>query len=108
MKKILTILFCIALLTISCEDKGVTSQRLTGDEPTLPAELKGLKVYRVSCGDNEYVKVAVLNNQAVSTTYQSGKHQQSIILVNKGTPKTINVESVISENDSIIVIKKSK
>jgi hypothetical protein len=108
MKKILTILFCIALLTISCEDKGVTSQRLTGDEPTLPAELKGLKVYRVSCGDNEYVKVGILNNQVVSTTYQSGKHQQSVILVNKGTPRTINVESVISENDSIIVIKKSK
>lgn len=108
MKKILTILFCIALLTISCEDKGVTSQRLTGDEPTLPAELKGLKVYRVSCGDNEYVKVGILNNQVVSTTYQSGKHQQSVILVNKETPRTINVESVISENDSIIVIKKSK
>jgi hypothetical protein len=108
MKKILTILFCIALLTISCEDKGVTSQRLTGDEPTLPAELKGLKVYRVSCGDNEYVKVGILNNQVVSTTYQSGKHQQSVILVNKGTPTTINVESIISENDSIIVIKKSK
>jgi hypothetical protein len=111
MKKILTILFCIALLTISCEDKGVTSQRLTGDEPTLPAELKGLKVYRVSCGDNEYVKVGILNNQVVSTTYQSGKHSQSIILVNKEnstSDRTINVESIISENDSIIVIKKSK
>ena len=107
MKKILTILI-LALTLTSCEDKGVTSQRLTGDEPTLPAELKGLKVYRVSCGDNEYVKVGILNNQVVSTTYQSGKHQQSVILVNKGTPTTINVESVISENDSIIVIKKSK
>ena len=108
MKKILTILFCIALLTISCEDKGVTSQRLTGDEPTLPAELKGLKVYTVSCGEGEYVKVGILNNQVISTTYQAGKVKQSVILVNKGTPRTINVESVISENDSIIVIKKSK
>lgn len=113
MKKILTILilllpYIIVLTLLSCEDKGVTSQRLTGDETNLPAELKGLKVYTVSIGEGSYVKVAVLNNQAVSTTYQSGKHQQSIILVNKGTPKTINVESVISENDSIIVIKKSK
>lgn len=108
MKKILTILFCIALLTISCQDKGVTRQTLTGEERTLPPELKGLKVYNVSCGEGVYVKVAILNNQAVSTTYKSGKHQQSVILVNKGTPRTINVESVISENDSIIVIKKSK
>ena len=108
MKKILTILFCIALLTISCEDKGVTYQPLTGDETNLPPELKGLKVYTVSTGNGNWVKVAVLNNQAISTTYKSGKHQQSVILVNKETPRTINVESVISENDSIIVIKKSK
>jgi hypothetical protein len=115
MKKILTFLFCIgiwllllSLLTISCEDKGVTSLKLSGNEPTLPAELKGLKVYRVSCGDNEYVKVGILNNQVVSTTYQAGKVQQSVILVNKEVARTINVESIISENDSIIVIKKSK
>ena len=108
MKKILTILFCIALLTISCEDKGVTKQWLSGDDSTLHTELKGLKVYRVSCGEGDYVNVAVLNNQVISTTYSEGKHQQSVILVNKGTPRTINVESVISENDSIIVIKKSK
>jgi hypothetical protein len=108
MKKILTFLFCIALLTISCEDKGVTKQWLSGDESNLPAELKGLKVYRVSCGEGEYVRVAVLNNQAVSTTYQDGKVQQSVILVNKEVARTINVESIISENDSIIVIKKSK
>ena len=104
MKKILTFLFCIALLT-SCEDKGVTKQWLSGDESTLPQELKGLKVYRVSCGEGEYVKVGILNNQVVSTT---GKVQQSVILVNKEVARTINVESIISENDSIIVIKKSK
>ena len=108
MKKILTFLFCIALLTISCEDKGVTRQSLTGDESTLPQELTGLKVYRVSCGEGEYVKVGILNNQVISTTYQAGKVQQSVILVNKEVARTINVESIISDNDSIIVIKKSK
>jgi len=107
MKKILTFLILLLTLT-SCEDKGVTRQTLTGDETNLPQELKGLKVYRVSCGEGEYVKVAVLNNQAVSTTYQDGKIQQSVILVNKETARTINVESIISENDSILVIKKSK
>ena len=107
MKKILLALILLLTLT-SCEDKGLTRQTLTGDESNLPAELKGLKVYRVSCGEGDYVKVAVLNNQAISTTYKSGKHQQSVILVNKETERTINVESIISENDSILVIKKSK
>lgn len=107
MKKILTIFILLLTLT-SCEDKGVTQQKLTGDESNLPDELKGLKVYRVSCGQGEYVKVAVLNNQVISTTYQSGKTTQSVILINKETPRTIMVESIISENDSIVVIKKSK
>jgi hypothetical protein len=107
MKKILTFLILLLTLT-SCEDKGVTRQTLTGDESNLPAELKGLKIYTVSTGSGNYVKVAVINNQAISTTYQSGKHQQSVILVNKETERTINVESIISENDSILVIKKSK
>ena len=107
MKKILSILILLITLT-SCDDKGVTQQKLTGDESTLPAELKGLKVYRVSCGVGDYVKVAVLNNQAISTTYRSGKTTQSVILINKETPRTIMVESIISENDSIVVIKKSK
>lgn len=98
----------LSLLFTSCEDKGLTRQTLTGDESTLPAELKGLKIYTVSTGSGNYVKVAVLNHQAISTTYKSGKHQQSVILVNKETERTINVESIISENDSILVIKKSK
>ena len=107
MKKILTILVLLCLLT-SCEDKGVTKQWLSGDESTLPQELKGLKVYRVSCGEGEYVRVGILNNQVISTTYPDGKVKESIILVNKEVARTINVESIISENDSIVVIKKSK
>ena len=107
MKKILLALILLLTLT-SCEDKGLTRQTLTGNESTLPVELKGLKVYTVSTGEGNYVKVAILNNQAISTTYQSGKHQQSVILVNKEGERTINVEAIISENDSILVIKKSK
>jgi hypothetical protein len=107
MKKILITLILLITLT-SCEDKGITQQWLNGDESTLPQELKGLKVYRVSCGEGEYVRVGILNDQVISTTYQTGKVQESIILVNKETTRTINVESIISENDSIVVIKKSK
>lgn len=108
MKKTLVILMGLSLaLLIGCEDKGVTQQWLSGEESNLPKELKGLKVYRVSCGEGDYVKVGVLNNDVVSTTYQDGKAQKSIIMVNNGTQRTINIESIISENDSIMVIKKS-
>lgn len=107
MKKILLTLLLTLTLT-SCQDAGVTRQVLNGDEPVLPEELKGLKIYSVSCGQGVFVKVALLNNQVVSTTYKSGKTQQSVILLDNKTKRTINVESIISENDSIMVIKKSK
>lgn len=105
---ILIIFPILLFLLVSCEDKGITKQWLSGDESNLPQELKGLKVYRVSCGDGEYVRVGILNNQVISTTYTEGKTTESVILVNKQTTRAINVESIISENDSIVVIKKSK
>jgi len=108
MKKIITTLILLLSLN-SCQDPGVTTQRLTGDESTLPEELKGLKVYTVSIGDGDYVRVGILNDQVISSTYKQGKTSQSLIIVNKKTdPRTIEMESIISENDSIIVIKKSK
>ena len=104
MKKLLLLL---SLLVISCQDAGVTSQRLTGSEQTLPDELKGLKVYNVSIGDGDYVKVAVLNNGINSTTYQSGKTRKSIITVYSNTTQEFQKEDIISENDSIIVLRKN-
>ena len=110
MKKTLVILMGLSLsLLISCEDKGITRESLVGNETQLPPELKGLKIYSVSVGGGSYVKVAILNNKPISTTYQVGKHSESTIIVDKtGEEKTIHVESIISENDSIMVIKKSK
>jgi hypothetical protein len=111
MKKILSII-AISLFLTGCEEAGKTSQKLAGDESNLPAELKGLKVYRVSCGEGDYVKVAVLNNQVASTTYQVGKVQQSTIIVNADQDKPNQQDiyyrsDIISENDSIIVIRKT-
>jgi uncharacterized lipoprotein YajG len=111
MKKILSII-AISLLLTGCEEAGKTEQRLSGDESTLPTELKGLKVYNVSCGEGNYVKVAILNNQVASTTYQVGKVQQSTIIVNadqyRPNQQDIYYRSdIISENDSIIVIRKT-
>jgi hypothetical protein len=109
MKKTLVILMGLSLaLLISCEDKGITRESLVGNETQLPPELKGLKIYDVSIGSGSYVKVGILEDKIISTNYQVGKHRQSMIIVDKGgQERKIEFESIISENDSILVIKKS-
>jgi hypothetical protein len=109
MKKAFVILGALLLaLIIGCQDPGVSTQRLGGTENTLPEELKGLKVYDVSTGQGGWISVAIMDNQVVSNTYKSGKATRSVILVQNNNSRTIEFESVISENDSIIVIKKVK
>ena len=109
MKKTLVTLMGLSLaLLIGCEDKGVSRESLIGNEIQLPPELKGLKIYDVSIGSGNYVKVAIMDNKAISTTYAVGKHQQSMIIIDKNNQeRKIGFESIISENDSIMVIKKS-
>jgi hypothetical protein len=103
-KFVLGLLLIVSM--VSCADPGVSSQRLSGNESTLPDDIKGLKVYRVSLGGGEYVKVAVLDNKINSTTYKVGKHEESIIVLNKETSSLIEVKGVLYENDSIVIFKK--
>ena len=98
--------FASLLFFASCTESGVTSQSLTGNEDNLPNELKGLKVYWVSTGNGGGVNVAVLNGQVNSTTYQSGKTTQSVVIVNKQNGKLIEVSQILVENDSLIVCRK--
>ena len=110
MKKLI-VLLCLLMFIFSCESKpGDTSQSILGTETTLPQELKGLKVYGVRTKDWGYVQVAVLDGKINSTTYQSGKTTQSVIMVDKrtGDNRAIEVIEIISENDSIIVAKKKR
>jgi hypothetical protein len=104
MKKLLSILGLFTLL--ACSPEGTTETRLNGDEKTLPNELKGLKVYSVSLGNGDHVKVAVLNNNINSTTYREGKVDKNIIVVDRRSQKVINVEDIIMENDSLIICRK--
>lgn len=107
MKIVKLIAVLISLLLVSCEDKGITSQRLNGSENNLPTELKGLKVYSVSIGDGNYIKVAILNNEVNSTTYRKGKNlDKTTILLNNNQSRTIDVNNIVFENDSIIVCTK--
>lgn len=108
MRKNIINLFTLAVLSsfFSCTDPGDTVQKLTGNEEKLPNELKGLKVYYVSTGNGDGVKVAVLNGEVNSTTYKSGKTTQSVVIVNKQNGKLIEVRQVLVENDSVIVCRK--
>lgn len=107
-KVITTISLCFLLMIsfISCEKKGVAYEKLNGNEENLPIELKGLKVYRVSIGSGDYIKVALLDNKVNSTTYSQGKTNNSVILLNKQNNKVIEVSQVLYENDSLLIVKK--
>jgi len=96
----------LAVVFTSCDDAGVTSKKLNGDEQNLPDELRGLKIYNVSTGGGNYVKVAVLDDKINSTTYQVGKVSESIVIVNKQNGKLIEVSQILVENDSVIVCRK--
>jgi hypothetical protein len=96
----------LVFIFTSCGEAGEASIKLNGDEANLPDELKGLKVYNVNLGKNDYVKVAVLNGKTNSTTYNSGKHKASTIIINKQNNNFIEVSEILVENDSLIVCRK--
>lgn len=54
----------------------------------------------------EYNRLILDDARTTSTTYPGYKSQQTFILVEKNTGRTIEVNEIISENDSIIVCKK--
>jgi hypothetical protein len=104
MKKIM-LTIATALLISSCTDPG-TSEILLDDHKNLPAELKGLKIYNVSTGRGHSINVAVLNSNLNSVTYQVGKRNESVILIDKQTEKVVQVSSILMENDSLIICRK--
>ena len=110
MKHIFKVLVIITLMfTFSgCMEKGETYKLLNGTEGNLPPELEGLKVYSVGTGNDGTIKVAILNNEVNSVTYSVGKYEETTIIINQNTKKqrVINAKQIISENDSIIVIRK--
>jgi hypothetical protein len=95
--KIFALILCLSF--ISCQEVGNTSNVLTGQEQSLPNELKGLKIYNVSLGKGDYVKVAILDNNVISLTETD--ETKSLLILNK-----IKVKEILFENDSIIVYKK--
>ena len=105
MKKFLMILM-VGVFLSSCEQRGVTKLRLNGNENELPGELKGLKVYSVSMGGGNYVKVAVIGDQVNPVTHHENKQDKTTIIVDKRKQRVIEIENILTENDSIIVCRK--
>lgn len=106
MKKLMTTFAIMTLLVfVSCNEAGYTTQKLNGDEASLPDELKGLKIYEVATGNGVVVKVAVLNGNVNSVTNNDKAHHTTII-VNKQNNKVIPVNQILVETDSLIVCKK--
>ena len=96
----------VAVLFVGCENAGTSRQQLSGNESELPEELRGLKIYRVATEGGGSVKVAILNGNVNSTTYQQGKVKNSTIIVNKQNGKLIEVKEILIENDSVLVCRK--
>jgi hypothetical protein len=109
MKKLLAILFIVSIVTISCSDPGTTEIRVHGNEPALPEELKGLKIYSVSDGYGSRIKVAVFKGQVVGEEYRSGKYSYDAVniykqdgSISRGYPES----NILLENDSILILRK--
>ena len=105
MKKTFIILTSLLILS-SCDDPGTVRQELTGFESNLPEELKGLKVYNVAIGNGNKIKVAFMEGyKSRSLTHRSGKIDETTIVL-ESSGRVIKVKEIISETDSIMVIKK--
>jgi hypothetical protein len=103
MKKNIYLLIVLSLLlVVSCVRPGTT--QLIINENNLPEELKGLKIYRVSLVNGEYVNIALINNQVNSTNYTVDKRINSTILMGSYALKKAFIEEL--GNDSIIIRKK--
>jgi hypothetical protein len=107
MKKIIVI--GLLGLLLSCEKSGEATQLLDGSEASLPEELKGLKVYNVSLGnDNGHIKLAMFDDNIRSISYPSGKSTQSVVILDNSqiSQRGVPVKEIIFENDTLIMARK--
>lgn len=93
----------LVMLTTNCGMPGDARLRLHGDEGNLPPELKGLKVYNVKLGGPEHIKIAVIDNKVVGTSYLEGKVDTHVGIVDLNKVKK---NSIVYEDDNFIIIRK--
>lgn len=110
----LTALLLLLLLS-SCQEPGTTTNVLS-DNSKLPAELKGLKVYRVTTENGNRIFVGILPNKNITNVqFPVGKATSALLLINNddninidddNIDNVIKVSNIIFENDSMILCRK--
>ena len=115
MKKFL-VFFVLLVLVISCEEPG-TVKRGYDDDPFhyCVIDKDTLDFYSVWPSKSNSIMVAKFRNQTSPTTleYRVGKRTETVIVLDHANDWLVKKQrivngSVISENDSIVVIKKNK
>jgi len=113
MKKIIGIIVVLFLFT-SCEKQGtLTESKATQNKPcVINGDTVDLYVYWPDPMSSIWIaKVRNSNKPVLSLTYSEGKTHETVIIVNKDEDVKNNryiKGDIISENDSVIVIKKKK
>jgi hypothetical protein len=106
MKKFILIGFCLSL--VGCLQQGQVAQ-IGGGDANYPPELKGLKFYNVGISEGSAVTIGVMPSCVSSVnTYREGKTTKSITILSGEKERVVSVDSIISETDDVIVIKKTK
>lgn len=110
------IIFGLIFSFFACSDPGRVHEVFNYETSVtkLPPELSGLKIYNVSLGNGNYVKVAVLNNNmclqesSYDVATKMTEYEYTIIVNNSNQTgsKIIEASEILSETDSIIVLKK--
>jgi hypothetical protein len=107
----LILLSIVLSLLLSCKNPETTKLLMDGkNNPNLPEELKGLKVYKVYLNSGNPIKVAVLNGQIKSVSETSGKVLRQTMVLTKEESKDcvymIPIQDILLENDTIITARK--
>lgn len=98
MKKLLFYLLILLVLS-ACEAPGISHLKINGTEKSLPPELKGFRIYKISDGDGNYLNVIVPPTNVIT----NGKNCLLTSDMN-----LIEISEIISMNDSIVVAKLKK
>lgn len=99
----------------SCTDAG-TTQKYVGDDKNViaPCVIDGdtINLYQYYYADASSIWIAKIKNKNnLSLSYQVGEYSESVIIIDESENKSYIKQiygSIISENDSVIVIKRSK
>ena len=105
MKKLILLLFIIGTIT-ACTDPG-TLQNFSAEKPNLaPCVIDGdtVALYLYYPYEGSAIWIAKLK-QTTTLTYRVGKHDESVVFVDK--IHYINGD-VLLENDSIVIITKTR